>query len=124
VPSGTLTAGQTFTLFSGAGAVNPGNFASVQSANPAVTFSFTNGVLTVVSAINPNPPQLQVSVSGSTMTLAWPTNAGWILQQQTNSLSAGLGTNWVDVSGSANITSTNITINTAAPTVLFRLKLP
>jgi hypothetical protein len=46
------------------------------------------------------------------------------LQQQTNSLSAGLGTNWVDVAGSAGITSTNIAINPAAPTVFYRLRYP
>ena len=46
------------------------------------------------------------------------------LQQQTNSLSTGLGTNWVNVAGSASITSTNITIDPAKPTVFYRLILP
>jgi hypothetical protein len=56
--------------------------------------------------------------------LAWPTNAGWILQEQTNSLSTGLGTNWVDVPGSESITSTNIAVNPASPSVFYRLHHP
>jgi hypothetical protein len=59
------------------------------------------------------------------MLLSWPADhQGWILQQQTNSLSAGLGTNWVDVAGSSSITSTNITINSTSPAVYYRLRSP
>ncbi len=82
------------------------------------------GSLEIPSPINPNAPQIQVSVSAGTMTLAWPTNAGWILQEQTNSLSVGLGTNWVDVPGSESITSTNIAVNPASPSVFYRLHHP
>jgi autotransporter-associated beta strand protein len=50
VPSGTFTAGQQFTLFSGAGAVNAGNFSSLAgSPGSGLGFTFTNGVLSVVS---------------------------------------------------------------------------
>jgi autotransporter-associated beta strand protein len=125
VTTGTLTVGQQFQLFRGAGAVTPGTFSSIVSTtSPGATFSFANGVLTVVSIINVNPPQIQMSVSGSTMTLAWPTNAGWILQWQTNSLSTGLSTNWVPVPGSESMTSTNIPINSTNPSVFYRLALP
>jgi autotransporter-associated beta strand protein len=83
------------------------------------------GSLLVPSAIASNPTNITVAVSSGVMTLSWPADhLGWILQQQTNSLSAGLGTNWVDVAGSAGITSTNIAINPAAPTVFYRLRYP
>jgi autotransporter-associated beta strand protein len=75
--------------------------------------------------INPIPGTIQVSVSGSTLTLAWPTNAGWMLQSQTNTLSVGLTTNgWIDISNSVNVTSTNIIMNPVNPTVFFRLRFP
>ncbi len=39
-------------------------------------------------------------------------------------LSVGLAANWVDVPGSASITTTNITVNPALPTVFYRLRNP
>lgn len=51
VPAGTFTAGQTFTLISGTGATQPGNFASIAgSPGAGLGFAFTNGVLSVVTA--------------------------------------------------------------------------
>ena len=50
VTNGTFTIGQTFTLFSGPGAANTGNFASIAgSPGAGKAFSFTNGVLSVVA---------------------------------------------------------------------------
>lgn len=56
VASGTFTEGQTFTLFSGAGATNTGKFASL-TGTPGVglAFAFTNGVLRVVASPAGNP---------------------------------------------------------------------
>jgi autotransporter-associated beta strand protein len=118
-----LVAGNTFTLFS-AGTHN-GTFSNIVDANgTGVTYSFANGVLTVVSVTASNPTNITFSVSGNTLSLSWPADhLGWTLQQQTNSLATGLGTNWVNVPGSTSITSTNITINPALPTVFYRLKL-
>jgi autotransporter-associated beta strand protein len=124
VPTGTFTNGQTFTLFSGAGATNPGNFSSI-STSGTNTFSFTNGVLTVVSTGPVIPPatMLTNSYSAGALTLSWPGGLGWRLEQQTNALSKGLSTNWVDVTpGSASIT--NITVDTTKPTVFYRLAYP
>jgi fibronectin-binding autotransporter adhesin len=81
-------------------------------------------VLTVTPAINPNPPVLQGAFAGGVLNLSWPTNAGWILQAQTNSRSIGRSSNWVDISGSALMTSTNLTVNPADPTVFFRMRYP
>jgi autotransporter-associated beta strand protein len=88
-----------------------------------------SGSLLVVPlvTINPLAGPIQFSVSGSTLTLSWPTNLGWILQEQINALNVGLLTNssaWFDVPDSASVTSTNITINPANPTMFFRLRHP
>jgi autotransporter-associated beta strand protein len=76
-----------------------------------------------VPTVNTNPPPLLSSYAGGVLSLSWPTNSGWTLQEQTNSRSIGLSTNWVDVPGSTSITSTNITVAPSKPTVFYRLKL-
>ena len=62
ITNGTFTVGQQFQLFSGAGATNTSNFASiVGSPGVGKFFSFTNGVLTVMgtgptlTSVVPNP---------------------------------------------------------------------
>ena len=83
------------------------------------------GSLLVPSAIAGNPTNITFAVSGGNLHLSWPNDhLGWILQMQTNSLSKGIGTNWVDVSGSGSVTSTNIAINPAIPTEFYRLRHP
>jgi hypothetical protein len=54
------------------------------------------------------------------LSLSWPTNLGWILQSETNLLNNA----WSDVGGSDSLTSTNIPINPANPTMFFRLRHP
>ena len=82
-------------------------------------------VASVTDSINhPLPGPIQFTVSGNTLALSWPTNLGWFLQTQTNSLATGLGTNWAVVPGSGSVTSTNITINPANGSVFFRLTTP
>ncbi len=124
--NGTFTVGQTFQLFSGAGATNTGNFASI-AGNPGAgnLFTFTNGVLSVVSAVvGPSgPARLTNSISGNTLSLSWPAGQGWRLQVQTNNLLVGLRTNWVYLTdGTAS--STNLTVDSAKPTVFYRLTYP
>ena len=77
-----------------------------------------------MSPVNPNPTNILFSVSGNTLSLSWPADhTGWYLQMQTNSLSIGLSTNWVDVSNSQLINSTNITVDPTRPAVFYRLSL-
>jgi autotransporter-associated beta strand protein len=96
----------------------------VYSSSTASPYITGTGSL-LVQPIATNPTNITFSVSGNTLSLSWPSDhLGWILQQQTNSLSVGLGTNWIDVPGSSSITSTNITVNSALPTVFYRLRQP
>lgn len=127
VPTGTITNGQTFTLFSGAGATDPSNFGGIV-VSPAVSgtsFTFTNGILTaVVAPVGPSGPgSITNSYSGGVLSLSWPAGQGWRLQQQTNSLSVGLNTNWIYLTD-GTLSSTNITVDSANPTVFYRLTYP
>ena len=89
-----------------------------------ITNLAVNGSITVTNPVNLSPPPIHTVVSGTTLTLSWPTNSGWTLQMQTNGLAKGLGTNWVDyIPGTTGITTTNITLDPAKPAVFFRLKL-
>ncbi len=124
VPTGTFTNGQTFTLFSGPGAASASQFASI-AGQPGVgqAFSFTNGVLSVVSTGPSGPATLTNSYSGGVLSLSWPTGQSWRLQGQTNSLTAGLGTNWFYVTD-GSVSSTNITVDSATGSVFYRLVYP
>jgi hypothetical protein len=84
----------------------------------------SNTVVLTVSTTGPSlPATLTNSVSGGVLSLSWPAGQGWRLEQQTNALTVGLGTNWVEAAGSS-VSSTNITINTTLPTVFYRLVYP
>ena len=106
----------------------PGTYGS--SSSPAVNVDNVHfagtGVLSVTTGpVPPAPAKLTNSVSGSLLTLSWPAGQGWSLQWQTNSISKGLGTNWVTlVPGSSGISSTNISMNSTNPTVFYRLVWP
>ena len=120
--SGTLTTTDTFTLFSPGASAS--NFASIiGSPGAGLAYSFTNGVLSVVTGVASNPTNITFHLSGSTLTLSWPVDhLGWILQSQTNGLGKGLSSNWVDVAGSGSSYTNVSTINPTNPTVFYRLR--
>ena len=61
--------------------------------------------------------------SGSSLSLSWPANQiGWNLQVQTNPLSKGLSTNWVNVPNSTSTNTVVMPLNPANPAVFYRLK--
>jgi hypothetical protein len=94
--------------------------------NPPVSgtsFTFTNGLLTAVVTGPSGPASLTNNYSGGALSLSWPAGQGWRLQAQTNSLSTGLKTNWVYVTD-GSVSSTNIPVNSANPTVFYRLTYP
>jgi autotransporter-associated beta strand protein len=124
-----------FRLFKITGNNISGSFTNITlPALPAYEYWKTNlsldGSIALVntnSAINTNPPPIQISVNGTQLTLGWPTNLGWILQTQTNTLAVGLTTptnTWIDVANSATQTNAVITITRTNPAVFYRLRLP
>jgi autotransporter-associated beta strand protein len=119
--SGTLQAGDTFTLFKAANTNGAG-------ITGVFTTNLVNGILSVVGTINPNPTNITATVSNGVLTLTWPVDhTGWILQAETNSLSIGLtlkSNAWVTVAGSA-VSNTNVmTVNPTNPAVFYRLLRP
>jgi autotransporter-associated beta strand protein len=126
VPSGTFTAGQTFTLFSGAGAISPSNFSSVQgSPGIGLGFNFTNGVLSVVTTVATNSTNISYTVGGGNLTLTWPADhTGWRLQVQINALNVGLGTNWADVSGAKLTNYMLFPLDPTTGSIFYRLVYP
>lgn len=125
-----LAVGNSFQLFPGAvsgfGTVNLQTVDAVN--NVQYTWNNTlgsNGKITVASVVplvNTNAPAIQVSVSGSTLSLAWPTNAGWTLL--TNSVSLTAANQWFPYPNSANLTNVNITIDPAKTNVFFKMQYP
>lgn len=76
----------------------------------------------VTGVVETNVVSLTSAVSNRTMQLSWPPDhTGWILQEQ---IGNGLGTNWVNISGSTAVSSENIPIYTTNRSVFFRLVSP
>jgi len=126
-----LVAGDRFVLFNGpvSGAfttVNlPGNLGNV-------TYTWTNNtavdgsiqVLTVTT-VNQNPTNITAVVNGGNLELSWPADhTGWRLQAQTNSLTSGLGTNWVTIPGTDTNNSFTNTVDPANGAVFYRMVYP
>jgi fibronectin type 3 domain-containing protein len=57
--------------------------------------------------------------------ISWPTDhTGWQLQSQTNNLGSGLGTNWINVTGSDQTNQLTVPLNSTNGAVFFRLVRP
>jgi fibronectin-binding autotransporter adhesin len=119
-----LQVGDTFILFNkpvaGGGALGVVGGGATWNNNLAV-----DGTIQVASVVPTTPTTITATPGAGTLDLNWPvSHLGWVLQTQTNALTVGIATNWVDVPGSASVTSVSIAINPANPTVFFRLRYP
>jgi autotransporter-associated beta strand protein len=86
---------------------------------------FITGTGALLVTMPTAPTNIRCSLSGNNLALNWPANyLGWILQEQIDVVNIGLSTNWVDITGSANLISTNLPINPANQTVFYRLRYP
>ena len=96
-------------------------------------------VVTATNAFGESPNSIEVNahpvsttslplnfvMSGGQIQLSWPMDhLGWWLEIQTNSLNAGLGTNWVTVPNSTATNQVFAPINPASGSVFFRLVSP
>jgi len=99
----------------------PGAYDSTTGA-PYITGS---GVLLVVPPVNTTPTNIVAKVNGGNLELSWPADhTGWRLQVQTNSLTSGLGANWVDVPNAATMNSVTNVINAVNGAVFYRMVYP
>jgi autotransporter-associated beta strand protein len=114
-----LALGNTFKLFNKAAV----GFTNVNLPTLDVGLTWQNNLAVdgSIKVVVPTttPPTLSVSQTGNVLNFTW-TDASFHLQSQTNSLSAGLGSNWLDYPGGSS-SPVNVTINPAKPTVFFRL---
>ena len=99
------------------------------SANVSVIVRDTLGraatntfAVTVLPPVNPNPTNLVWQISGNSLLLSWPADhIGWQLQSQTNSLNAGLGTNWSPLTGSTTGNVWTVPMDLRNGAIFFRL---
>ena len=127
-----LHVGDTFKLFKASGTLS-GTLGTVNlpaTDATATTYTWTdntaaNGsitVLTAVSSVNTTPTNIVAVVNGGNLELSWPPDhIGWRLEVQTNLLSTGLATNWVNVPGANTVSSVTNTYNPANGTVFYRM---
>jgi len=122
-----LQAGDTFRLFStaviGFTSITLPTLNSIGGVYDWTNKLSIDGSIQVlkVAPANSIPGKIQFNGSGDTLNLAWPTNAGWLLQLQTNSVA---DTNWITLPGSDLVTFTNFLIDPANNAVFFRLIHP
>ena len=120
--SGTLAANDSFKIFSAGNYLGTFSATNFPALNPGLTWDLSslasNGTIKVVSSVT-TPPTLNVAQAGGNLTFTW-SDASFKLQSQTNSLNAGVKTNWSDYPGGGS-SPVNVTINPANPTVFFRL---
>jgi len=131
---GTANGGPYPTIFSG---ITTTNYSDAAVTN-AVTYYYV--VTAVAGAGGESPNSLQASaaplssavptnivaqVGSDQLQLSWPQDhLGWHLQIQTNSLNAGLGTNWVNVPNSTTTNQIFIPINPNNGSIFLRMVYP
>jgi autotransporter-associated beta strand protein len=138
VPDFDPASNYTWTVGTATGLANPGNlayivvdasaFSNAHSGSFAPAFDPGSQAIQIrytAPSVNTTPTNISASMSGGNLNLSWPSDhLGWRLEVQTNPRSTGLSNNWVTVTGSTNVTSMSIPINTANPTVFYRLVYP
>ncbi len=124
---GALAAGDSFKLFD-AGNYN-GTFSSIAWPLLDGSLRWTNklavdGTIAVVSAVNTTPTNIIPIIVADELQLSWPaSHIGWRLEMQTNSLDAGLGTNWISLGyETTNLAMVPITADSQG--VFYRLAYP
>jgi hypothetical protein len=119
----------TYTLFAYTGSKS-GTYA-LGTTPPNFNETLTNPageIQLVASAAGPSLTPVSLAWSNSAaggLNVSWPLDhTGWYLQVQTNSASAGLGTDWITLSGSENTNQYNFPINLTNGCVFLRLEYP
>lgn len=132
ISNSVVNTGGVYPLVKYGSVVNPGAFV-LASVPAGVTATLTNDTsnlwlalaVSVGNKVNTNPTNITSVVNGNQLILSWPTDhTGWRLQVQTNSLSTGLGTNWVDVPNTSTANSYTNVLNPTNGSVFYRMVYP
>jgi autotransporter-associated beta strand protein len=117
--SGNITSSGTYTV---AGtAIGSGTQGAITVSGGQVLLNITQAV-----TVNQQPPDMVFTSSPNNITIGWPTNLGWRLVYQSNSVGVGLSTNannWVTWPNSTTVTQVVIPIGTTNE-VFFQLVYP
>jgi fibronectin-binding autotransporter adhesin len=124
--AGAITASNAFKLFSANSYRNAFTALNPVSPGPGLAWNtntfVTDGTLRIV---NTSPATISNSRSGDLLSLSWPVDhIGWRLQAQTNSISLGVSTNWINVPNSIATNQMMIAIDPTAGCVFYRLVYP
>lgn len=125
---GTLSAGDSFKLFSAAS--YHGAFATIALPTLTGNLYWTNrlavdGTIAVVSPVNIAPINMGMLITNGTLLLSWPEDhTGWRLEAQTNQLTVGVGTNWFTIPSSNTTNLMQFPIVPAHGSVFYRLAYP
>ncbi|HVU27473.1 MAG TPA: DUF5703 domain-containing protein [Verrucomicrobiae bacterium] len=93
---------------------------ATNSAGESADSTFVNAQPTAAT-----PPQLNFQTANDQLQISWPSDhRGWELQAQTNSPSAGLGTNWVTLPDSTTTNQMILQTDSTNGSVFFRLVYP
>jgi autotransporter-associated beta strand protein len=119
-----LTGGSRFVLFSKP--VANGGALTVTGAGVTWTNRLAvDGSIAVLPVIATTRTNITLAYDGTNVTVTWPVDhIGWHLQVQTNSLSIGLTTNWVTISGSDATNFFQAPVSRTNKTVFYRLVYP
>jgi hypothetical protein len=100
--------------------------AMVLSSDATIDAGFLINLTSVATnSVNTAPTNITGVVSGNSLTLSWPPDhTGWRLQSQTNAISVGLRTNWVDVAGATTTNQVIVPMNRANGAVFYRMVYP
>lgn len=124
---GPYALGDSIQLFQVSG-TKSGNFTLIGgSPGPGLSWGFNpaTGIASVIAGLPTTTTNISYSVTATNITISWPSShIGWILQVQTNPITKGISTNWVDVPGSAGTNRVVFPIGTTDGTVFFRLRYP
>jgi autotransporter-associated beta strand protein len=115
-----LVAGDKFTIFSQP--VTGGATMTISSPGFTVANNLAVDGSVTVTAVAPLPT-LTHTLSGTQLTLSWPSvwTGGVLLQSQTNSATVGLSSNWVTIPGTDTGNSYLTTIDKTKGSVFYRL---
>jgi polygalacturonase len=121
----TVFSGLTTTNFTDVTVTNTVNYYYVVTAFGAGGESTNSSEVSATPLPSNQPANIVALVVGDQLQLSWPQDhLGWRLQIQTNSLSAGLGTNWSTVANSTNVNQLSVPIISTSDSVFLRLIYP
>lgn len=124
-PYPTVLSGLAATNYADANLTNAVKYYYVVSAVGAGGES-SNSLQAAAAPLPSNQPtNLLAEASGGQLQLSWPQDhQGWRLEIQTNALGMGLGSNWVTVPNSTNVTAAEVPLNPTNGAVFLRLVYP